>query len=450
MTITEKAESSAWRIPPSVVTTVFFFFVLFGVNSRFTPKIGGSIPFPYAICGVSIFLLMFIRPVSIPWKDIRIFGAIFLVGVATIFLSPYSVSHLGDRLRGLIMFLYTLTLALTMFHQLRTLSLSRLSVIFGGSVFFILIGSFLELTTPLRDVSQTVRMWMGESGTVAAGMRDIRDLSTMGGIRPNFFAAETSVLALTVSYCLVAWYLASSSPYRTLWCAMGILAALAIIRSPGIGIALLVCAMAFIFLNPGAARRNGKRASRRVMARTVLISAAMLVVTALIGALFFDQIKAFVADRVISIVTGQDHSFLLRVAIPAVVTQKVLSSWPLFGVGVGGYHALSNMVGGFLVHFGLDIQSGIAANMLAGGTVPNAFFGFFVQFGLVGGAIIVWQMLRFARRYAPRGAVLALPGTMVFALMETTATGFFIWLVFVTLVLILGKVSDRRASLLPG
>ena len=312
-----------------------------------------------------------------------------------------------QRLISSVLLLYAIWVGYAVFLGLSVMGQRKTSRMFMAILLLLIVGSLLELYGGLRPVSDAFRRAANTWRAIYDS--DARDLSNYGGLRPNFFASEPSVLGILAGYSLLFWFL-SSSTFRSRRLAIAAVLAMlafAIIRSPTV----LVCLAAVVFFY-FSERFAGPKLSR---ARCAALGSCALLLNLL-------------APVMIAATTeyGQTGSFLLRALGPPIVAGAVLQDSPLFGVGLGGREALMKGVlsgyssSGAFAQFPHLWEGAVSGTMSTNHLITNQFWEFWIYFGLAGGVLMIFAIWRVLGRLRVPNRSLVLCAS---ALILTTSGG---------------------------
>ncbi len=335
-----------------------------------------GLPVPAILAGVAAPFLVLNNRDGIRREHLTALALILFVPVLTLGLAPEPVVMFSERFKALLFFVYSLVVAYALYLELTAWRRRELSAALGLVLVFLIVGVALELWTPLRAVSDAFRSEF--FSVLDPRNSDAREQLIAGGLRPKFFTSETSHLAKWFLLGLAAWLAASRGPGRYLRFLLAAGAGAALIRSPITlgGLAVIVMALLYIDQERGVSgllRRGDVR--RLVLFAVVGLGAAVLV--AAIGG-------TFLRGRLLRLVSGQDFSTLIRLVAPVFVAERVLTVYPLFGVGLGGNELLLTPVKESFVSLGIPLSSFAAEENLIQ-KVTNAFWLHWIYLGLAGG-----------------------------------------------------------------
>jgi hypothetical protein len=238
----------------------------------------------------------------------------------------------------------------------------------------IMVGSILEVTGVIRDISDAFRTWAYE-GTYTLYAGEYRDIKFVGWRRPNLFSTEPSHVTKIFIAAINSWLL---------------------VRLTGAKVAIVVGATAIMFTIMGSPMLVvsaaitlailvwNRRAS--IHAKVTMVLAA-LVIGMLLVAFFGESSLSTLTTRIERIgERGFDEQLSLtsenlRVVFPFVTLVDTWGRWPMFGVGIGGREVVME----HSVFRGVNPKFAI-------GTNATAEFGIFL--GLLGGTSFIWLLLR--------------------------------------------------------
>lgn len=215
--------------------------------------------------------------------------------------------------------------------------------------------------------------------------------SRMGGYRPKLFTSETSYVAMTLLLVMIGYVWSGIKPGRYLWAGVYIFAALALVRSPIIGLSLLV-----LFVNVFTDRTLG----RNRQAYAIWMTFGLVVAGAALALFGSDLIAA----RLEGAASGADYSTTYRTYGSLAVALAVLQKYPVFGVGVGSLMPVKEIIFKTYLKLGVPLEAVIVDWNLS---INNALASFLIYFGLLGTTIaglMFWRL--FTRDVdAPRSPV---------------------------------------------
>jgi len=225
----------------------FFFSFLFlcglytGVFFYFTDKLF----IPFVICGLTApyFILKNINSIRLPYLAPLIY--IYAITVLGMVFAPEVSEVFFERFKGLVHLIYSSSIGLLFFINMRKWKPELVSKLFMGFVLFILVGAMLEVYTPFKYLSDEFRHWGFRSGLYEA---DLRDIFTYGQIRPKLFTSEPSHVAKFYILSLFVWFALTRNAWRYFIYIFFMAGGLTIIRSPIIVVSIPLALGVEIFL----------------------------------------------------------------------------------------------------------------------------------------------------------------------------------------------------------
>jgi hypothetical protein len=119
--------------------------------------------------------------------------------------------------------------------------------------------------------------------------------------------------------------------------------------------------------------------------------------------------------RITKVIAGSDHSTIVRLIVPPLLTIAILRDYPLFGMGLGGLHAVVDTTLRILQRVGLDpylfLYSGDAARAF-----PITALQYWATFGLLGGSAIFYFLRQLQKIIAPNDGVAILVAILFISL----------------------------------
>ena len=205
-------ESNKYKTKQSNKIDVFFSFTfLFGLYSGISFYITEDLFIPYIFCGIpAIYFLM------ISLNDIKIYqlSPIICLAVVTfigIIFSDQMSEYFYERIKGFLQLFYSIIISLIFYLNIRKWEPRTICYLFLAFVILILFGTFLELFTDFKDVSDDFRENVFKGNLYDA---DLRDIYFYGMIRPKLFTEEPSHVAKFYILCLFVWFSLSEAKYR--------------------------------------------------------------------------------------------------------------------------------------------------------------------------------------------------------------------------------------------
>ncbi|MEJ1968806.1 MAG: hypothetical protein WDN03_09295 [Rhizomicrobium sp.] len=307
------------RPAPRVLLTFATFLALY----TFVPISVGSLIIPAPFLALLGFMLLLLNTDRLNMNRVHAMGLVVGFFVLSAAISPLFLSDLKERVLVVGMHVYSIVGCVGIYLEISRWDENFRRTFVRFLLAFILIGTFLEISTPLGAISDTFRIYA--YGDRAA--TDVtRDLIAMGGVRPKFFASEPSYLGVMTALLIYLNIVVSRSiPERAIYFAIG-LAAFLLIRSPIIFVAPLMVLVKYVF-------HNGVD-PRRFIAVPIVAVIAILSWGALSDLIVSLLFRSF--PRIVELASGSDGSFMTRFVMPLELLTKVLTTYPLFGIGPAG------------------------------------------------------------------------------------------------------------------
>jgi hypothetical protein len=332
----------------------------------------------------SFVTLLLIAPIlglmfwNITYKyEVRFVASILLVLLMSALLSP-GFSFIEQKLLGLVQAVLSIiagVLLVKLLDQLNKREVGRTLLILSLTL---VVGAALEVFGVLREASDVFRNVAYANGGYNVYDGYARDLTITGFERPKFFTSEPSLLAIGFLVFTNAWllvtprtknYFAALSMTTVLWflCGSPILLVSAIIST------------AIIFYSE-------KHLARAAPALAVFLISAIALLSASPEVLD-NTIVRF--DRVFDLGVNNgtllaNDSLGLRLVLPFITLVDVLTSSPLFGVGISGKE-----VADMYSRFSLPPLKAMGNNNVA---AP------FLYLGVIGSALFAWAFSVYLRR----------------------------------------------------
>lgn len=360
----------------SLVTLFALMIVFIGLHTGISIAPSGKMLMPFALSGFGALLILLMNQSAQTWQIASSFGGliVWLLGMALI--TSFQGGDIGQHFISTAVFVYSITVAFETGVGIERIGLSRTRRMCAVVAIILIVGSVLELYAGLRPISDAFREAVNNWRSTYAA--DARDIASYGGVRPNFFASEPSVLGIMAGYSILFWFLAARRYMlrRLMVGAVLFTTAFIVIRSPTIlvcGVATLVFYFSELFV--------GRRASKL---RNALLSIVMLTGVTII-------------PIVVALLTNYGHtgSYFVRELAPPLIAARVLSKYPIFGAGLGGYSGITQLVlqsyssSGAFARFSYIFQAVILGDSGIKHLISNQFWEFWIYFGIIGGGVIL-------------------------------------------------------------
>jgi hypothetical protein len=306
------------------------------------------------------------------------------VFVLSIVLSPSPLAGFGGRVMVFGMHLLCLISGLGFALEIQQWSDDKRRLFIRTLLWVFLIGVLLEVTTPFSAVSNAWRSLVYSPQRLYE--YNVRDVMTMGGVRPKFFGNEPSYLAVM---CAVLVYLSfinsrtGAEKYRVALAALGFIV---LLRSP-ISIIVLALVPLYFFYRDG------------IRLRGILSFSLVTSVVAWAWVSLSDEITIILTGifpRAAALLGGNDSSFVERFVLPGELLSQVIMHYPLFGVGLGGKELTMPLIVNTAAYWITpEVQSMVTQGT---GTGDGAsIFSIPINLGIIGTVLFVWACAQLSR-----------------------------------------------------
>lgn len=332
---------------------------------------------PPLMPGIFAVLMLLLNRVNPNKNLIVLYAGMIVVAISSMVFSPGLEQYAGELVKGVAYYVYSITIAVIVFHELSSWTGKSLSSLFLTLISVFIVGLMLENYTILRGVSELFRQEIIIYDLYDA---DQRDMDMVGMIRPKFFSSEPSFVALSVLLYMTAWFIVTDVKYRVLVYSILSVVFFLLIRSPVLLLLFVNMLIVALFIHGDEKRiRQSKKYSLVLFVGVVACSL-----------LFY-----FFHDRLNSIVSLDDPSFLIRVVVPILISKYVFTEYPFFGIGIGGYDILEYQIKSVFesLNIVLTFDSKIIASKLV-----NVFWVHWISLGLVGGFAVIYLWLHFLKK----------------------------------------------------
>ncbi len=419
---------------------------LVAVYTHVTVRLGPGLAWP---AGAAVFFGAAMLALNLRRVQRGDIAALYLLMVFPLLHLPFAYQGLAteflfDRFKAWVMFSTSIAIGYAFFLEMLNWGARRTERLMFAVMCIIVLGCLLELTTPLRTVTEAFQARVFSVGyqdsTFSEGRREgeeSRDVAKHGGVRPKFFTSEPSHVARWYLLFSMLWFLVTQHPRRNLIYFTMTIAAFAIIRSPFVALALLTPGLANLL--PRKITNDG----RFIFSYGRLATAAGL----LIACPFVGYVATMIIlpDRLATMVTDQDGSLFQRLIGPARVTWETLGTYPLCGAGIDGLVAILSIVG--KIYASTDFKMAQISLIHA---VDSIFFRHWIYFGLLGGTMLAGLLANVSYRLTT--GLILVPMVLI-AIMSTTAGSYTsprIWFMAFAILLVIRlnmeSLRDQRSA----
>ena len=390
----------------------------------------GSFEFPAATMLLTVPLLLAVNLGRIRVRHVYPMLGLLSVGLLSVLLAPQAGDFLGARLKGLAQWSWSILCAYALVLELSHWPRSELAKLFGGFSVAILAGCVLENFGGLRAVSNAFR----RVAFVSASNEWLsRDIEIAGILRPRLFTSEPSDVAKFFVLSVFGWATTSASHYRHAISLLLMVAGMWLIRSP---IVLLVVPLLVLLTLIGRPLAGAPVPLSRPLKATGLVT-----LIALGGVV----IVPLLAARAQVVLAGAEPSSLIRLAAPVLVASQTLQMSPMWGAGISGTEAIADIIIEAYTLFGLakfadPLISG--EHMTVANLITNAFWLHWINFGLLGGVLVLWFTGRWMTALGVRRRMLAFLASLGFAQTMGAMHGPYFWSYIAVILAVVRHLDD--------
>lgn len=334
----------------------------------------GGIPVPAILAGAAGGLLLLKHSGEMTERHFLALVAVLVLYLGSL-VSASGPAFVGERFKGFIQLAYSLLITYGFFlaaSRVGAERLSRMCLIFCVAI---IVGCALENYTAFKQISDSFRSAVFQSGVYDA---DTRDEYLYGLVRPKLFTSEPSMVTFGFTLFAFAWYALTANRYRLPIYLVLLAAAYVLMRGPTLmlGVVLIPIYEILVASRRGPEGRfDGTRVARWGMLTLVLGGAAVAAGSLLYGA------------RLDAIASGEDASFFARVVAPALTAVELLERQPVAGAGLTGWEYIDPIV----------VQIYATAKELsinywfdgAANAITNYFWLHWIFLGLLWGAVLL-------------------------------------------------------------
>jgi hypothetical protein len=307
-------------------------------------------------------------------RFVHIKPIIYLLFIAaiSIVISPEPSIFLIERFKAFIYLVYSLTIAYAIYLELSQWNHRHIICLFFGAMTTIFLGCVLENYTSIKNISDQFRIIAYPFYYTS----ELRDMILHGGIRPKLFTAEPSHLASSYILISITWLIISANRFKFVIYLVLFSIMIFLIRSPIMFIGLFSAFI--IYFHSNIIKRNKFFDTSKPLKYIFLLLIIIVI--------FYSTIATALYGRLELIVKGQDESILLRLVTPIFIAYETIVKYPFFGAGIGGKEAVENITYSVFLNHDINVNR-LSKGIGVAHTIPNAFWEYWIVFGLFGGLL---------------------------------------------------------------
>lgn len=407
-----------------------FFSVLFlcGLYTGILFYFSDRLFIPYVICGLTAPYFLFKNRHDLNLSYFTPLIYLYAVTMVGMVFAPEPFQEFFERFKGIVQLIYSSSIGLLFFINMRKWKPELVSKLFMGFVIFILIGTMLEVYTPFKYLSDDFRHMVFRSGVYEG---DLRDLCTYGQIRPKLFTSEPSHVAKFYILSVFVWFALSKNNWRYLLYIFFSTAGFVLIRSPIIVLSLPLALLVEVFLRKSVSLSSiiteEKPVIRGTLSVLIIISVLLLTVA----------LSTILAKRTSTAIAGTDGSFAGRITGPVLIALNTVKKYPLWGAGITGKEAIADVIFGSYWAIGFKRYDVYSAS-------SNILMSFITYYGILGGCLFVAGFIALLRRLEiGHGTFIAL-SVLIFSQTMGAFVGLRIWGYIFIILLIASYARELR------
>lgn len=351
---------------------VFFTFVfLLGLYSGISFYITDDLFIPYIFCLVPAVYFFIMNLNELKVYHLSPFAFLAVITFIGILFSDQMSEYFFERIKGFVQLFYSIIISFVFYLNLRKWKSSTVSSLFFILIILILIGTFFEIFTDFKEISDDLREKIFKGNLYDA---DLRDIYFYGMIRPKLFTEEPSHVAKFYLLSLFVWF--SLSENRIRYIIMFIFTALGIflIRSHLILIIIPISIVVEAFY------RKKVRLNFKHKYKGLSVDKSFAILIIIVAIMLISSINTIVDKRVNQIISGDDDSFKIRFTGPIIIAYEVLKKYPLLGAGISGKEAIQDIINN--VYYNIDVKYYSVYSFST-----NIIMSYFIYFGVFGGIL---------------------------------------------------------------
>ena len=325
---------------------IFFSFIfLFGLYSGISLYITDELFIPYILCGISAiyFFIMSLNDLKVYQLSPVVYLAV-ITFIGIIFSDQMS-EYFVERFKGFVQLFYSIIISFVFYLNLKKWKPRAVCSLFLVFIILILIGTFFEIFTDFKEVSDDFRDKIFKGNLYDA---DLRDIYFYGMIRPKLFTEEPSHVAKFYLICLFVWFSLSENKVRYIIMLLFTVLGIVLIRSH------LVLIIIPITIIVEAFYRKKVKFYVQNKYKVLAVDKSFAILVILVAIILILSINIIIDKRVNQIISGDDESFKIRFTGPIIIAFEVLKKYPLLGAGISGKEAIEEIINN--VYYKIDVK----------------------------------------------------------------------------------------------
>ena len=209
----------------------YFFSSLFliGLYTGVFYYISDKLYIPFYLCGISSIYFAIKNLSKIKIYHLTPIIYLSVVTFVGILFSDNMTIFFIERIKGFVQLIYSIGISYLFFLNVKDWPPRKVCTLFLFCIYFILVGTTLEILTDFKRVSDAFRETVFRDFLYDS---DFRDLAFYGIIRPKLFTEEPSHVAKFLTLCVFVWFSLSTSRFRYILLISFSISGLFLIRSP--------------------------------------------------------------------------------------------------------------------------------------------------------------------------------------------------------------------------
>lgn len=408
------------------LASVFFIGLYTGVFFYFS----STLFLPFGICGVCAPIMVWRRKSSFTLYKAMPLISIYAITFIGILFAPGFEFYLSEYMKGLVQLVYSSMVGLIMLLYFVKWEPKNISKLFYAFILIVLIGTLIEnYVPPFKAVSDSFRSTIFHSGVYE---NDIRDVYLYSNVRPKLFTSEPSHVAKFYLLSLFAWFSLSTNKRRYLELLLFTIAGYLSIRSPIIILIIPLIIIIEMFYNDKVNINSIFRKDRPLIQKSLLFA---LIISLL---LMFLSFSFLLKIRINKTLKGEDESFSIRIAGPALIAAETIKKYPLWGAGVTGKESIADIIEKIYSKLNVIYYSLYSF-------ASNAFFMFFIYYGIVGSCLVLFCMRVLLKRLGITRLCFVILSIIVFGQIMGAFVGPRVWC-YAFIVLLIAKFKSKETN----
>jgi len=358
-----------------MLRSLLLFFALFGIHTKLRLILPGEAVIPDIITIAIGLLFVLIHFPKYFREKLFYYYLLILFFFCSIFWGPSSFNSyiLTQKFLAFFQIFSALIIGYAIFNELKKHSNNFLFSLFLYYFIFLLLGTVIEVFTPLKYTFEFMSNFYREGSYYSIETTSSRDIAYYLYIRPKFLTLEPSYLGETFTMLNLFIRLLNTRKGKNVHSILLFLGSFFLVRSPAMLVFFPILFLINLFEKPTI---NKVSLSNLFVFLFSIIAISLSIY--------------LISGRIETAMYGLDKSLIFRILGPLYITFDVLTKYPLLGVGVGAQEVIMNEMINQFASFGLKDFIISDDNLLKQN--HSSVLRFLTYFGIVGFSTLIYLL----------------------------------------------------------